>query len=761
MFHFIALSGLLSLCMLALVVAHLLVRFGGWQDRHGLALAAGFACAPTLMGLLAWPLIGFGLRDILLASSGSLVALVLLIFLRGKLFFLSLIKPLQDGPRWLAIACLGLALAILVQALSLAIVENDALEYLMTGRLIIRDGGLMGYPFIVADQATGFYAPAIHPPTFHLLMAWGIGSTPDGALLTVRLACAMAVLATALIAAHLRGGVSREAPFFAAILVLATPILVAMATSFNADAPRIAAFVAAMAGVVVALERPGRTTIVAAGLLSALAMWAHSAGLMAPAFAVMAFLISGRRGPGLRLASLFLATAVLFGGGWYFANAVRYGHVISDQWPAAQWPFLGYVPDMLARRGLETPAGLLMNGALQTFTDAALIGIAFWLAAVALIFRQFRWDRATDLVSLVAVGGFLGVGLAMAFLGSDTIIKNMRYAMTVAPMAAVLGAGALAAAFSGHRFLSGGAVVVCVLVVGWAGLSMGLRGWGLSSALPMAGAAESWALKRARFAGGPLLDQLRVSGADRILTFRQSDLVHRSGLRWVDHFDPALKDIHGATPAAAAEALSERHVRWIYVPASTPVTVLNSALGAVLGAPDLSEPVAEHRGAKLFLLLKTGQGHSCKADVPLAAQMIIHTASLADRLAAALRLPQISNFSARETKTNPIQLPTLLGQPGDWVSDLRLVPLQPIAGRFAASLRLSGNTLFEIAAELTDAEGRRRRLPLINGLAPATDRALRVQWLAEGSERLTALVITRPHGLSGQLKAETVSLCQL
>lgn len=752
-----ALLGLSSLLVVAFAVCAALVRGGGWRGREGMALAAGLAVSPVIVGLLSLPMLAFGLTGPVLAAAPGL-ALAPVLFLAGAhhVSIVALFEPLLAAPRWVLALIVALVAAVVAQCLTIAISEGDALDYITAGRIIARDGGLAHYPFLTPDPLTGYYAPSIHPPAFHLLVAWVAGTAPDSSLLVLRLACALALLSVALLVAHLvthRGG---SAGGLAALLVLATPILVAMGLSFNSDPVRIAAVVAALAGVTIAIGSGSVHAAVAAGLITALAMWAHSAGLIAPAVGLAVFILCRA---GLRLVAAYAIMAGVAGGGWYAMNALSGGAVISDSWPAAEWPALAYTADMLARRGLDTLGGRLMNGALQAFTDPALIGIGFWLSALGVAAGVVRPSHPSERLALIALGGFLGVAVVMALLERETIIKNIRYVMTVAPFAALLGGIVLARMIDGHGRLARPAAFVCVLVTCWALAGMALRSHGMSSMAPVLGQPESWALTRDRFVGGRLLERLAAEGPGRVLTFRQPDMAHVPNRPWLDHFDPALGGIHSAAPAAAVAALAARDVRLVYVPAQTPVTLTRSALGLVLADPRFARPLADHRGARLFALEPAEQTMACRIMPAIDMTTAYRPRGMVDWLADLTRIPRIAALGDRPVQSGPAVLPVTLGMRGVGAEDLMIAPGPTPAARTVVSVSIAGTSLFELSADFADSTGRTRRQPLLNGLAPRELRRLSAQVLAQPGERLTGFILGRPSGQSGSLRIEQVSVC--
>ncbi len=275
------------------------------------------------------------------------------------------------------------------------------------------------------------------------------------------------------------------------------------------------------------------------------------------------------------------------------------------------------------------------------------------------------------------------------------------------------------------------------------------------------GAPESWALDRDRFAGAPLIQRLNGEPPGRVLTFRQPDMAYLAGRAWIDHFSPELLDIHAGSAAAAAMRVQALGATYAYVPASTPVTITRSALGAMLGDPGLAEPMGWHRGVRLFRLTPGRSQASCRRPADPVVTSVTRPAGPGDVLAAATRLPQLARLWEPAAVSSGARLPHRLGDTGLGRSTLRIELPESHQGRFALSLSLSGGDMFEIAAEVVDGNGRASLITLLDGAAPPTPARLSAQWTTMPDGRLTAFVVTRPMWRSGAVRIEDVDICLL
>lgn len=743
--------------MLAIATAALLCSRGGWgfADRP-LALAVGVACGPALAGAALLP---FFLADWHPIDARALpfALAALMLILAGR--HLSLCLPcVWRKPGLAALATVMIATGLLLVLLALPLIENDALEYAAVARFLALEGNLQRYPLVMADPASGLYAPSIHPPLFHLALVWGQAWFGENIFMAQRLIALWSAVGVTCVVGVMALRESRVAAVCAMLLLTATPFWLSSVAGYGIDAMRIALFTAAVASVLVVVEVVDLRRATSVGLVNALAMWTHGIGILAPAFAAVSlalFLLPARQ---WRPLLAFGLVALLGGGGWLLRNLWLLGTAIGDDWPAANWPNLAFAADLAARRRLVTLPEQIIHGALRPWTDIALFGSAFWLALLALPLGVRR-PRGALAIALVVVFGFTALALLSVAAGSLLVVKNPRYVLTVAPFAAI------AAGIGCARLLRGGPVPgravqgVLAMALVWGAINLGIRSYGLSDLRLVLLGQERGFLQKPRVTGGPLFERLEGLEPGRVLSFRPPEVAIYGGHPWIDHIDPRLKDLHSADVAAAAAWLARHDVRFALLPDYSPVTHGRSSLGLLLGDPAWAEPLAAHRGARLFRLREAPAAIDCLPQ-PLAAAIEKSTdVGLGDILARLSGIPHLRRIwpgGALRIEQDKVF---------DWSSagagELELAVRQPFEGRFAATLQLSGTGVFAVDAVIASGNGETTEIRLVDALADSSPRTVSGQWFSGPGKTLRALRIKPLAPASGRVELHSASVCRV
>lgn len=770
-----------TLVLLPLSLAAVIARAcGDTRLCKPLALPVGFAIAPTVVGILTTALFAAGAgrepRLVVLAlaigSAGAAVAL------RAEIAALAAAErslwrnePLPRWP-WLALA-LGLAALLGMQTATLPLIENDALEYVAVARHVLERGTLAAYPITTADPATGLYAPAMHPPAFHMAIAWGLAASGGESLVALRLLTLVGAFATLWLVWRLAAGSGAIGKAGAVVLLASVPLWMQMAASYNADAFRIASFAAAFAATVLAVGQADRRSSAVAGVLVGIAMWSHSIGVLAlpSALACIVLLPSAPLGHRLRLALVVAGAAIAVGCLWYAINAWRHGVPLGDSWPVAEVAGLLHEEDLRRRRGLTTLDGLLRHGALRCFLELPLFGLGFWLAAIAAGVALGRWRLAPDFAraGVLFSATFAVVVAASLAAGSILAVKNARYALTLTPVAALLGSW-LVARLATSAARSRLALVALALAASWAVLGSLIRLTSFADPMAVLRGDERAALSRPRFPGAPLLAAMdREMPADgRVLAFRQAELTLYGRRRWLDHYDPAVLGVHLAADGPAAHAALRRHdVAFVLVPWYTPATLAHGAVAAVLADPALAEPHGRHRGMALYRIAGSPRPRSCRAE-PLAEQgVLLRThAGIGALLSEVTGLPQVERLlPPPAAHRRPVEIASRPQQPVElaWgpreTARLELPLAAPgPAGRFVLRMAVSGLGLYAIDAVSGTPDGARHVERLWDAIAgPRPEVA--VQWMQTPGHRLTGIGVSSIDAAAGRIVLSRLALC--
>lgn len=339
----------------------------------------------------------------------------------------------------------GLLVAVATyQIVALPMLENDALEYMAVARHILESGTLSVYPVLTADPRTGLFAGSSHPPAYHMMLVWGFMWTGAETFVAARLYALFCLAATIGVLAYVlrpRGGNSLA---LGILLLLATPLYMQMAVTFHIDALRLLAFLIGAVAIADLIRNPGPRRAIVTGIALGFTIYAHSIGLLALPFAGVAYLLLG---PGtfwdkVRLGCVFGTVALAVGGLQYGKNLVQFGAPLQDSMPVWDLPQVDFGSDLRYRRDLMLWTDRLGFGVLRGFFEMPIFGLIFWflVPVVFILARRWRTSTVEDRVFIVWIGAFFTLSALSASLGSDLIIKNPRYVLTIVPLVVCLAA---------------------------------------------------------------------------------------------------------------------------------------------------------------------------------------------------------------------------------------------------------------------------------------------------------------------------------
>lgn len=342
---------------------------------------------------------------------------------------------------WIVLAVMvGLVVA---QIMLLPLLAHDPLEYHLVAGEIYKVRSLAIYPIDVARPDSGLFANSTHPPAFHLLLVWAF--IFEGTDHTIGLARLINLFFFVLLLAVLSLSLRRFGKNFAAfgvLLVLATPVYISQVTAHHIDAFRIFLFFSAFLLLGELIRRPNPGIMVTTGVVTGLSMFAHSIGALTPVFVLAIYFAIG---PGLlieRTKVIFVVggLASVVGGGHYMWNILQYGVPFHDSNPILELPVIEFDTYLRYSRTLATFDQRIFNGVLAPF-DAWRFGFSFWIPLILfpIFTRAFLKDDEVRILLIVPALYFL-LALVTSQLGIDTMIKNVRYPMTLLPFAAYLGA---------------------------------------------------------------------------------------------------------------------------------------------------------------------------------------------------------------------------------------------------------------------------------------------------------------------------------
>lgn len=512
-------------------------------------------------------------------------------------------------------------LFVAFQIATMPFFENDSIEYMAVAKNIFQQASLLGYPITTAAE-NGLFAPPSHPPAYHTYIVWGYHWLGTESFLPARLLvlhCLVSTMALVAIAVPDRRPIAVTG---AMILLIASPLYVTMIVGYHIDPLRLTAFMAAALAVARLIEKPTTTQAAFTGGLLGLAAFAHSIGILAIAFGGATWLLLGppNRFRNLRIPLIVGMVALLVGGLHYFRNLYLFGTPIHDSVPIWDMPEIDFYTDQRYRRDLMTATDRMAFGLFRSFTELPQFSLLFWLLIPGLWLVLRKWREAKPVSKVFAIWiccYFVMAGLTIQ-LGTDLVIKNARYTMTLVPLAAVLAAPPLAMALTRGLWLRTAATALLLILPGWMLLQSTARLSNLGGRVDLATIGERAPIYRAnnRFPGAPLYRYIEshLKPGERTLVFRQADFTLYGKGPWLDNFDSAIEPLYRMTDVAEAHAwLRSRNIRFILLPNYHWPTYSRTVVSALIADQTLVDEIGNHRGYRLFALRDNPAPAACHA----------------------------------------------------------------------------------------------------------------------------------------------------
>lgn len=332
------------------------------------------------------------------------------------------------------------------QILALPMMENDSLEYMAVARHIFESGTISVYPVVESASKTGLFAPSSHPPAYHMMLVWAYTFTGVDTFVGARLLSLFHLLGTICL---LRLALINSNNFTLAaaiILLLGTPLYMSMVVGYHVDGLRLMAFFAAAISIAWLVEHPTRKIAVFAGIVVGFAAYTHSIGLLVVPFACLAclLLVPEKLQFRIKLCIVICSIAALVGGLQYIRNIWLFGVPLQDTTPVWEMAQIDFLSDLRYRRDLLSFEDKLVFGMFRSFVETHIFGALFWLlGVVALRACMYRSFTILEKVCLLWVCSFFAIALLTISLGSELVVKNARYVLTLAPLVAYLVASSL------------------------------------------------------------------------------------------------------------------------------------------------------------------------------------------------------------------------------------------------------------------------------------------------------------------------------
>lgn len=593
-----------------------------WNDnarRAGLPLFWGLGLAPLLLGLAVIAALSAQPGASHATHLGGVFALlacptaIALAQGRWRVLRMEGNAPLTLLERVLVGLLLAWTGALLLNAVFLPLLQNDALEYTIVGRAIFESRTLADYPQVNPESShSGFFGPWTHPPLYVALIylanvLQGHADAPG----LMRLWAPWSLMTAIGIVYALGAAAGRAAGLVAALMLMSTPLLFLGADAALLDALPILGLLL-VAGALVGMEGPSTARGAAAGIALGLALWTHSqAVLFVPLVGALLLAQNMRQPWRARVDEGFvlfgIATVVAC---WpYLRNLSIFGSLISDNPLVFALPNQGWADYFRTGRGIDHWPAIIQYGWFKGWSALEAFGFSFWIMLPALVIYGWNGGRRSEAigsvyrVALFLLACYLAGVVASTVIGLDLMIKNERYMLVIVPFVCLLSAFGMQKVFTMRRMLAV-PVAVAFIALMCAQLSVfmfyrfdgiGMTWSGLSRPL------EEKAQAAPEFQAVMYLREKTPPQA-LVLSLKPADMYY-AGRRMVSYLDPRLEPFYLAGTAQEALAvLKTLGVTHVHVPNYGLPPLYNSHLHEILRSPRWATLVYQADGNQIYTL---------------------------------------------------------------------------------------------------------------------------------------------------------------
>ncbi len=365
----------------------------------------------------------------------------------------------RSSEKWLVnfalIFLIGIVSVGTFQTIMMPPTGNDTLEYLQSARFLLEKRNLEYYPVRDAEESGGFYGPWTHPPGYVGLIAW-TGFYTSGKLdfngfklvsifFTISLLLGVALFSICMLELSLFPSI------LASSVLIATPVFYYQFAISHIDSIRIFADFATLSVVLFLIRSPRPIFAVLLGIVAGGTLYSHSLGVLLGMPIALSVLFLAKYSIKTKVKLLFTAglISLLFVSLDLYKNILSSGNIISDlnQISVANIPHIKFFETLSIERGFFTTTDSIFYGVFRGFSDRFSFGASYWFALLGFLFflSSFRREkqRQNFVIEYSAMGVFvlsfyLLVILSLA-LGSQELVKNPRYFLSIQPIIACFG----------------------------------------------------------------------------------------------------------------------------------------------------------------------------------------------------------------------------------------------------------------------------------------------------------------------------------
>lgn len=383
-------------------------------------------------------------------SSTTYSIIIISIFLLISLLFAKEMKSLVQlsfkaikNNVLFSVSCFFTTLIIIFIAINLPVDSNDPLEYIQVAKNISQNGSFSHYPLVNSDLLKGYY-PWSHPSGYVGMLVWSFNFSEGlNDFLLLKVYNPLIAISLLVLFFNIYSNTNKYLRITLSYLsVLATPLLTIEVFHFHIDPLRIYTFFLCAILAFELYKSNSYSQYILLGLLIGITLHSHSLGILIIPMLLGIISIEYYQSKDFALKPLFISSIIIliFVGFRYYINLNILGYIVGDNTPLWKVESLNYNYFLELSRGLGTPSNKLLNGILKVFTHVYSFGVIFSVYSILFLknLRQnqekfkYNFNNYETISNFIILFWFLG-STFITLLGSDILIKNDRYTLTIFP----------------------------------------------------------------------------------------------------------------------------------------------------------------------------------------------------------------------------------------------------------------------------------------------------------------------------------------
>lgn len=523
--------------------------------------------------------------------------------------------------------------AVLFNAISFPLTQNDSLEYMTVAREMFITRSIYTYPLLdSAASHSGFYGPWTHSPMYVVLIYFFDIMQGHAEFPGIASFVSFWFLCSALIFIYLLGCIhNRIAGFVACLSLMIAPLFFLGVDASLIDALPVSGFAMMLCSIL--LFSINKRNAFVAGILLGFGVWTHSeAVLFLPLFVAGVIIFYGlkRWRNWLVFSGIALIVAILVAAWPYLRNLQIYQSMVEiDVEGVFTIPELGWKDYFRTGRGIDYLTAKIQYGVFKGWFSLKEYSFTYWLMLIGVfvffthtkvisIFRHLFVEKSLkfqERVVLLYIGLVLcylvGVILSIA-LDMDMMIRNERYQLAISPAVVLVvgwGMSSLLSSRPSKGFFSRRCVLIMLLLFSVLHSSAFIAYRLIKNNFLIADFITSFPSRERVHPELSIGDYLNQHTLDTsiVLSLRPADMYYVKR-RMISYLDPRLISFYREKDKnVAVSILKDLGISYVYLTDYALPSFYNSILQEILMDKDLATLEFDMKGYQVYALKPSKQ----------------------------------------------------------------------------------------------------------------------------------------------------------